>query len=174
MRGMTLAALLAALAVCVVGKVDAKPKPAPHHSPRFLLAQQLNRALASSPLRGTGFALEDEAHRGNLNPYFIVGAGVTESGDGGLPGVHPCRQNRMNIWGLASCGYSPEVPVFKTWRDAYRSYIAFIHRHWPHARTLYELYGYCPPCGTQGWGDKTYGAMRHLFGNVSTSLEYPR
>lgn len=149
----------------------AKPKPRkPHHSHRFLVAQKVQRGLANTPLRGLGFVFEREGHRRNLSPFFLAGASGTESS----LGAASCYGNPHNYWGLGSCDRAWKVPHFDTDGEAIRYYADFIKSHWPHAQTVYDLHGYCPPCGARGWGEKTYAWMVRLFGRVSYRLEYPR
>lgn len=168
---MSLLASFFCLFILVVGaKAADRKKPRPHHSHRFLVAQRVQHGLAHTPLRGLGFVFEAEGHRRNLSPFFLVGASGTESS----LGAASCSGNPHNYWGLGSCDRAWKVPHFRSAREAIRYYADFIKHYWPHAQTVYELYGYCPPCGARGWGEKTYAWMRHLFGPVSKRLEYPR
>lgn len=157
-------ALLAAV-VCAVAAQQARA-----HSQRYLVAKRVQQGLRGTPLHGLGFVFEAEGWRTGLSPFFLVGASGTESS----LGAAGCSGNRFNIWGLGACNRAWSVPVFPTWQRAIRYYADFIRRLWPRARTVYELHGYCPPCGSYGWGSKTYAWMRQLFGQVSSSIRYPR
>lgn len=144
-------------------------KPAPKHSHRYLVARQVAHGLRGTPLQGLGFVFEAEAHRRNLSPFFLVGASGTESS----LGAAGCSGNRFNIWGLGACNRYWHVPFFPTWRHAISYYADFIRQHWPHARTVYDLHGYCE-CGSLSWGSQTLAWMHRLFQDVSGSVLYPR
>lgn len=135
-------------------------------SNRASVAKRLNRALAATPMRGTGWKLEQAGYTHRISPYFIAAIAATESSLGRAA----CRSNRHNAFGLASCGHSWPVPQFRSWAQAYQFMGAFLRRRWPQARTAYEFYGYaaCSSC----WGRKTAYWMRRLFG-VGPEVRYP-
>ena len=143
-------------------------------SPRYLLAVKLQHALVGTPMQNLGFILEAEGYRANISPYFIVGAAGTESGEGRNPGRYGCSGNKYNVWGLGACGRAWNEPHFVSWRHAIRYYVDFINHYWPKAQTVYDLHGYCPPCGSRAWGAQTYAWMLKMFGNVTYSIKYPR
>jgi hypothetical protein len=170
MRKLTVVTL--AIVIYLVFAVPAHAK-----SPKLTNAQHRNnvvkvlrKGLASTPLRGTARIFESEGWRAKMSPYFLVGASGTESSFGAAA----CSGNSYNIWGLGACNRAWIVPYFSTRRQAVRYYVKFIRSHWPSAKTCYQLYGYCPPCGAYGWGSTTHSKMRQLFGPVSSSLTYPR
>jgi hypothetical protein len=117
-------------------------------------------------MAGTGSILEPVARRYRISPFFIVAVSATESSIGRAP----CRNNRRNVWGLASCNDSWPVPYFDSWQEAYVFYAKFLTERWPHARTAHDYRGYaaCTPC----WGRKTSYWMSRLFG-VGPSVRYP-
>lgn len=166
LRLLVLAAGWATILACILPAGHAATV---HHSPRFLLAQQVNKGLAGTPIAHLGFAFEAEGHRRNLNPFFLAGASGTESS----LGVYGCQGNRFNIWGLGSCDRYWQVPHFYTWQQAIRYYADFIKTTWPHARTVYDLSGYCE-CGSAAWGGKTSAWMSRLFGDDTGSILYPK
>lgn len=141
----------------------------PKHSARYLLAKKLNQGLKGTPLEGLGFAFEAAGHRHGISPFFLIGASGTESS----LGAAGCSGNPRNIWGIGACNRAWTVPYFPDWKSAVGYYARFIKRTWPKARTVYELHGYCPPCGSYGWGSKTLAWMQQLFGPVSSSIFYP-
>lgn len=114
------------------------------HSRGYLAAVKLNHALAGTPMRGTGFALVVEAKRWNIHPALIAGIAGAESSYGAAA----CRGNPFNAFGLSSCGSGWYVPVFRSWREAYRFVARFLHEHWPTARSPWDLHGYaaCDAC----------------------------
>jgi hypothetical protein len=166
---MTVTVALITLFVCTTAKAARPKKPAPQHSHRFLVAQALNKGLRSTPLARLGFVFEAEGHRRNLSPFFLVGASGTESS----LGAASCRGNPKNLWGLGSCDRYWKVPYFETWKEAIGYYADFIRGHWPTARTVYDLHGYCE-CGSAYWGGKTSAWMAQLFGDRSGSILYPK
>jgi hypothetical protein len=133
------------------------------HSHGYQLAVLLNRGLAHTPMRGTGFALVVEAKKQNINPALIAGIAGTESSYGAAA----CWSNRFNAFGLGSCSGS-WVPAFGSWRDAYRYMAGFLRSHWPTARSPYDLHGYaaCDSC----WADHTAGHMRELGFGIGFSF----
>jgi len=137
---------------------------------RLPVIRTLKRGLDTLPyLRGLEHEFERAGWQGKMSPYFLVGA----SWESGMAAV-PCSANRFNIWGVGACGRNWNEPKWATREIAIRSYVAFVRSTWPSARTCYQLSGYCPPCGTYGWGSRTHSQMRQLFGPVSASLAYPR
>jgi hypothetical protein len=140
---------------------------AAHAGKRSDVAKHLNRALAGTPLAGTGYLLEQAGHKHGVSPYFMVAAAATESSLGRVP----CSNNPKNIWGLASCTNSWPVPYFETWREAFHFYARFLAQRWPTASTPHHYYGYaaCSSC----WGDKTAWWMSRLFG-VQATTRYGR
>lgn len=120
-------------------------------------ARRLNANLAGTPLAGTGWIMEAEGHRHGIHPAFIAAAAGIESAWGRLP----CRSNPRNVWGLGSCDRAWQVPHFTTWRYAIRYYARFIRSRWPHARTPYDLHGYCE-CGSRSWGSRVAWNMDRL------------
>jgi len=141
-------------------------------SRRLAVVQRLAHGLQGTALRGLEHEFEQAAWAENMNPYFLVGASGTESSFGAAPCTRD--NNPKNIWGLGACGTRWQEPIFGTWREAITYYVWFIRDRWPHAQTCYQLSGYCPECGTYGWGLATHQKMRQLFGSVSASLAYPR
>jgi len=167
-----LALAVAALTIAVLAPLSAR---ADHggkvkHSHRYQVAQKVNHGLQGTPLHGLGFVFEAAGWKFGLSPYFLAGASGTESS----LGAAPCSGNPKNIWGLGACGRAWNEPHFPTWKSAITYYAHFIKRLWPHADTVYELHGYCPPCGSHGWGAKTLTWMQLLFGDVGESLAYPK
>jgi hypothetical protein len=142
------------------------------HSHRYLIAKRVQDGISGTPLQGLGFMIEAEAFRSGLNPFFLVGAAGTESGDGNNPVAHPCGPHRHNVWGLGACNRYWNPPAFPTWKAAFHYYVGFIKSHWPRARTVYDLTGYCE-CGTSAWGNSTSAWMGKLFGDRSGSILYP-
>ena len=168
----TLAVAVAALTIALLAPLSGRAyhggkRP---HSHRYQVAQKVNRGLDGTPLQGLGFAFEAAGWKHKLSPFFLVGASGTESS----LGESSCRRNPHNIWGLGACGVRWSEPHFPTWKAAIFYYAWFIRDRWPNARTVYELHGYCPECGSYGWGSATYTWMERLFGDVSPSLAYPR
>lgn len=149
-----------------------------HRNPRVTIAKKLNRALARTPMRGTGYILERVGRRWNVSPYFIIGVSGKESSLGHAS----CRSNRKNIWGLKSCGVGrytdvtgdgrvDYLPRFKTWGHAYTFFARYVHTRYPHARSPYDFHGYCE-CGVQSnWAPAVAGFMRRLFG-VAAGVRY--
>ncbi len=126
------------------------------HSRGYLTAVKLNRALAGTPMAGTGFALVTESRRYRLNPALIAAIAGTESSYGAAA----CQSNRFNAFGLSSCGSGWLVPRFQSWREAYRFMAKFLTERWPFAKSPYDLHGYaaCDDC----WGRKTAAHMLEL------------
>lgn len=134
---------------------------------RSQTAQKLNRGLAGTPMRGLGWILEDEGHKHGVSPYFMAAVAATESSLGRAA----CRNNRRNVWGLASCTNSWPVPYFNTWREAIGFYARFLSSRWQGHRTPYSFRGYaaCSDC----WARKVSYWMRTLFG-VPPETRYGR
>jgi len=156
-----------ALVVAIASAAAPRTKTV-HHSHRFLVAMQLVQGLRGTPIARQAWVLERVSYEEQMNPFFVVGAAGTESSVWRAP----CSSNPMNGWGMSSCGSGWYVPHFQTWESAFRFYERYIKRIWPHARTPYELYGYCG-CGESYWGSKTIAWIRQLFGDVPTGLAYP-
>lgn len=137
---------------------------------RAAVVRRLDRAMAGSPMEGTGRTLERVAWQHRISPFFIVAVAGTEAGDGRRPGIHGCHRNPRNVWGLSSCGSGWYVPHFRSWRHAYTFYARFLRSRWPQATTAHHFYGYaaCSPC----WGRKTALWMRLLFGE-GPGVRYP-
>ena len=132
----------------------------PQSSPRV----ELNRGLAHTPLRGLGAILDEEGRRQNVSPYLIAAIAGLESSYG----LHPCRSNPRNVWGLASCKRGYGIPYFTSWRQAIRFQAGLLRRGWlsKGVRDVYTIgSSYCPPCGN-GWGAKVGWLMRSLGGPV--------
>lgn len=142
----------------------AAPAPA-HHGPEHTI-RMLDKATAGSPMAHTGRILEPIARKHHISPFFIIAVAATESSIGRAA----CRNNRFNVWGLASCNGSWHVPAFTSWTDAYRFYARFLTSRWPTARTTYDYHNYaaCTPC----WARKTAYWMSRLFG-VGPEVRYP-
>lgn len=121
--------------------------------------------LSSGPLSGQGRTIEAAGRRYGVSPYLMVATSVTESS----MGLHACGFRGHNIWGLANCDGSWNVPDFWTWGVAFNFYARFLSERWPNANTAYDYSGYaaCSAC----WGSSTSGHMRALFGE--TSARYP-
>lgn len=134
---MTLTLIAALVATYAASAATHHRKP--HHSRGYLLAVQLNRALASTPMRGTGWALATEGRAAGVHPAFIAAVAGKESSYG----AQPCRANRMNVWGLSSCRRGWAVPQFRTWRQAIRFFAHWFQSRFAYARTPYDVHGYC-------------------------------
>lgn len=130
------------------------------------VVRKLERALAGSPMAGTGRDLEAVARRHHVSPYFIVAVAATESSIGRAA----CYPNRKNVWGLSSCGSGWYVPMFSTWAEAYEFFARYVNRQFPGHSTPYSFRGYaaCSDC----WARKVSSWMSSLFGG-STSTRYP-
>lgn len=128
------------------------------HSPRFLVAQALNRGLAGSPMASTGFALEAAGWRWKVSPFFIAGIAATESS----LGAAACSNNRFNAFGLSSCGGGWAVPAFRSWGEAYQFMGRFLKARWPRATSTYDYRGYA--ADSRAWGASTARHMADLFG----------
>jgi hypothetical protein len=117
-------------------------------------------------MAGTGILLERHGRRYGVSPYFMVAVAATESSIGRVP----CRNNRRNVWGLASCVNTWPVPYFATWDAAISFYARFLARRWPGHSTPYSFRGYaaCSDC----WSRKISYWMRALFG-VRPVTRYP-
>lgn len=139
-----------------------KHGPRPHHSRGYLTAVQLNRMLARTPMRGTGWGLVNAGKHWNVHPAFIAAIAGTESSFGAAA----CSNNRYNAFGLSSCGYGWRVPSFRSWRESYEFMARFLATRWPWHRTPYDFRGYaaCSEC----WGRKTASWMRWLGFGSST------
>lgn len=126
---------------------------------------RLDRGLAGSPMAGLGRTLERVGRRYHVSPYFIAAAAATES----TLGAAACSNNRMNVWGLSSCGGGWYVPRWASWEEAIAFYARFLKSHWPSASSTYDYHGYaaCTSC----WGAKTASHMSRLFG-VDNSVRY--
>ena len=153
--------------LCIIIALALVHTPRASAGDRSQVAQKLNRGLAGTPMHGLGWILEAEGHRHGISPYFMAAVAATESSLGRAS----CRNNRKNVWGLASCTNMWHVPYFETWREAIRFYARFLASRWPSARSPYEYYGYaaCDRC----WGSKTAYWMGRLFG-VAPETRYGR
>lgn len=117
----------------------------------------------TSPMRGTGAALEAAASRWHVSPYLIAAIAATESS----LGIAACSNNHFNAFGLSSCTSGWRVPAFRSWAEAYDFMGRFLTGHstvtrgWPGARTPFDYSGYaaCSDC----WGRKVALFMRKLF-----------
>jgi flagellum-specific peptidoglycan hydrolase FlgJ len=116
-------------------------------------------------MAGTETALEAAGRRYGISPYFMAAAAGTESSFGAAA----CSNNRMNVWGLSSCGSGWYVPQWSSWSEAISFYARFLTSRWPSARTTYDYHGYaaCSSC----WGARTAEHMRQRFG-VGPSVLY--
>lgn len=157
MTTITLALALAAPAA------DAAP------GPHARLAQQLNRGLAATPMRGLGYILEAEGRRYGVHPGFVAAVAAVETSYGAamcLP---------FNAWGISSCGRAWRAPTFRSWRDGIRYASRFLAERWLR-RGVSSPWAigrtYCPPCGDR-WGDRVAWFMRRL-GFPAPSARYPR
>jgi hypothetical protein len=160
---LSLIAVLCLLAlVFLVSRSDAAR---PKHSPRYLVAQALNRGLAGTPMANTGFALEAAGWRWKIQPAFIAAIAAKESS----LGARACSNNRFNAWGLASCGTGWHVPTFSSWSEAYQFMGRFLSSRWPQALVPWDFTGYAAYVGTPScrtcWGSKVAGFMYSLFGS---------
>lgn len=122
--------------------------------------------MRGTPMAGTGILLERHGRRHGVSPYFMVAVAATESSIG----VAACRNNRRNVWGLASCVNSWPVPYFETWDEAIAFYARFLASRWPGHSTPYSFRGYaaCSEC----WARKVSYWMGALFG-VPARTVYP-
>ena len=127
--------------------------------------RRLRRGLANTPMQGTEAALEAAGRRHGISPVFMAAVAGTESSYGAAA----CANNRMNVWGLSSCGSGWYVPTWNSWADAFDFYARFLTSRWPGATTPYSFRGYaaCSDC----WGRSVSGHMAR-FG-VSNSVVYP-
>ena len=128
---------------------------------------QLNRGLAHTPLRGLGKVLDEEGRRQNVSPFLIAAIAGLESSYG----LHPCRSNPRNVWGLASCKSGYGIPYFTSWRQAVRYQAKLLRRGWlsKGVRDVYTIgRSYCPPCGNK-WGADVGWLMRDLGGPVTVT-----
>ena len=137
----------------------------PHANPRVQTARTLNRALAATPMAGTGWKLEQTGHRWKIHPALIAAIAGTESSFGRVP----CRNDRFNSYGLASCTNSWPVPRFRSWAHSFQFMGKFLSERWPRARTPFDYRGYaaCSDC----WGRKTAYWMKWL--GFGSSVRYP-
>lgn len=138
---------------------EAKP------TPRSEVAQTLNRSLAHTPMRHTGYQLERAGWRYHIHPALIAAIAGTESSFGSAA----CSNNRYNAFGLASCNESWRVPAFHSWEHAYNFMGRFLSQRWPHAQTPYDYSGYaaCTSC----WGRKVAYYMQKL--GFRPEVRYP-
>lgn len=159
MLALLICALLGAAASCA-HKANAKT------SPRAQLARKLNRGLYGTPMAWTGWKLEQAGHTWNIHPALIAAIAGTESSFGRAP----CRNDRFNAFGLASCTNSWPVPRFRSWAHAYQFMGRFLSERWPSARTPYDLHGYaaCSSC----WAARVSWFMRHM--GFPSTVRYPR
>lgn len=125
----------------------------------------LQRGLANTPMSGTEAALEAAGRRHGISPVFMAAVAGTESSYGAAA----CRNNRMNVWGLSSCGSGWYVPQWQSWAQAFDFYARFLVTRWPGASTPYSFRGYaaCSDC----WARKVSEHMAR-FG-VGNSVAYP-
>jgi hypothetical protein len=132
---------------------------------RQSVVNRLERGLRGTPMAGTGAVLERHGRRWGVSPFFMAAVAATESS----LGAAACRNNRKNVWGLASCVNSWPVPYFHTWDDAVGFYARFLRQRWPSATSPFHYYGYA--ANSQAWGRRTAYWMRLLFG-VGPSVRY--
>lgn len=135
------------------------------HSRGYMLAVKLNRALASTPMRGTGFALVTEGKRFDVNPAFIAAAAGKESSYGAAM----CEP--FNAWGLGSCGRAWRPPRFGSWRESIRFFARWYRSRYAGDDMWAAGRSYCPPCG-DSWGEGVAYRMRLL--GFAPSTRYPR
>lgn len=126
----------------------------------------LQQGLAGTPMSGTEAALEAAGRQHRISPMFMAAVAGTESSYGAAA----CRNNRMNVWGLSSCGPGWYVPTWATWAQAFDFYARFLVSRWPGATTPYSFRGYaaCDTC----WARKVTEHMRSRFG-VGPEVRYP-
>ena len=131
-----------------------------------VIVTKLERAMAGTPMAGTGRDLEQVGRRNKVSPFFIVAVAATESSIG----VAACSSNRKNVWGLSSCGSGWYVPKFASWAEAYEFFARFVNRQWPGHSSPYSFRGYaaCSDC----WARKVSSWMSSLFG-VPAVTRYP-
>jgi hypothetical protein len=127
---------------------------------------RLERGVRGTPMEGTGAILERHGRRYGVSPYFIVAVAATESSIGHAA----CSSNRMNVWGLSSCGSGWYVPHFRSWDEAILFFVQFIDRRFHGHSTPYSFRGYaaCSDC----WARKVSEWMGRLFG-VPARTVYP-
>ena len=156
---LAIASLLAAAPAAT--STHAKPRSnLGFHSSRFVVAGRLNRGLASTAMRGEGFALEAAGHRYRVHPALIAAIAGVESSYGAAP----CSSNPRNVWGLGSC-LASWVPRFGSAREAAAFFARWFRSRFAGARTPYDLHGYCVTSSgadCPGWADKVAWNMRAL------------
>jgi hypothetical protein len=159
-----------AVVMTVLISVSAAAAQAGEPGARAKTAIKLNRGLADTPMRGTGWVLERVAWRWNISPYFIIGVSGKESS----LGRYACRSNPRNIWGLKSCrtgsyidldgdGRHESLPVLRTWGHAYTWFARYIRVRQRHARTAFDIRNYCE-CDEHQWASVVAATIRRLFG----------
>lgn len=132
---------------------------------RKRVIRTLQRGLAGTPMQGTEAALEAAGRRWHISPVFMAAVAGTESSYGAAA----CSNNRMNVWGLSSCGSGWYVPTWGSWAQAFDFYARFLTTRWPGATSPYSFRGYaaCDTC----WARKVTEHMRSRFG-VGPSVRY--
>ena len=130
------------------------------------VVERLERAMAGTPMAGSGVELERISRRHGVSPYFVIAVAATESSIG----VAACSSNRYNVWGLSSCGSGWYVPQFRSWAEAYDFFVRFVNRRFRGHSTPYSFRGYaaCSDC----WARKVSSWMHSLFG-VPARTAYP-
>lgn len=141
-----------------LGKAHEQTAKRGGHSRGYLTAVKLNRALVGTPMRGSGFALVLAGRKWDVHPAFIAAVAGLESSYGAAA----CRGNRMNVWGLSSCGRGWYVPQFRSWRHATEFFARWFRSRWTPAVDMWAVgRSYCPPCGSS-WGERVAYRMRLL------------
>lgn len=151
--------MLAAIVLTMLGSaVATAARPHTRISPvRQSAVDLLNGGLEGSPMAHTGRALEAAGWKWHVSPFMVAGIAAKESS----LGVHACRSNPKNAFGLSSCGSGWYVPYFRTWAQAYDFVAHFIHTRWPDARTPWDLHRYA--ADTESWATSVAFHMRRLF-----------
>lgn len=158
--------LLACLLLPVSAPQAREQNRKPTHSRGYLLAVKLNRALARTPMRGTGWALVSEGKRVDLHPGFIAAVAGFESSYG----ARMCEP--FNAWGLGSCRRAWTPPPFASWRDSIRFFAGWFRSRWRPSTDMWTVgRSYCPPCAS-GWGNAVALRMRLL--GFEPSTRFPR
>lgn len=130
---------------------------------------RVDRALASTPMRGLGIYYARSGRRHDVNPLALVAISGVESSYGAAR----CGFTRngyyysFNVWGLGSCfrawsstgcvnGGRVSLYALDSWRTAIDTAARFIRCRWPNANSVYDLVGYCPGCP---WMEKVDSLM---------------
>lgn len=123
--------------------------------------KKINRYLQSTPMRGTGKIIVNQASKYGLNPTFVAAVAGKESSFGAAS----CTQNPKNVWGLGACGRAWTPPYFRSWVAAINYFVRFIDQRWPSASSPFQFYGYCQGCESE-WGSAVAQHMQNMGGST--------